>query len=470
MSTVCIDEQSQDAHLREVLPEEWHSDGARWRGFMIGLLATAVAAGPAQAWSTLEPLMIDAGLFADRKQKEELDSVFMFGNIAQSVAMLPSGILYDEIGARFCGVTGALGAAVGLTLMATSCLQPRTCAWLIYPGYCLSMFFGTLGSYAFFCYIWLLPRHESFVVGATNGANALGDSFALLAVAAYNYYRVGIGKFYGVMAVGAFIAAPVSFKVIPEHDIITALMQKASPAQSSSDAFRSLREKDEEQDRGNIFTRAWVAIKRSCKFLGDDICLTSALIFFATSVCAALLIPTQQMLWYYKAMFKDEKVADELVDMFAFVYGILGFISSALGGQVVDWIGLVKFTILTTVFCVAAIMLSLVHTYFGQVCAQVMIVFCFDSFGIVLGRYAMLYAPSELFGTLTGVLGIIVTLITGVIDYYFDSMISKNSVGSFQVPYMILATFTAISGSLLAMYWIYFPPASEEYNPSEVEL
>ena len=68
------------------------------------------------------------------------------------------------------------------------------------------------------------------------------------------------------------------------------------------------------------------------------------LIAFSIVYCMAMVYPNQQMFFYYKELFGSKDAATQLVNIYAFMYGIAGFVCALGGGKLCDRLGLQKFT------------------------------------------------------------------------------------------------------------------------------
>jgi hypothetical protein len=89
------DVDSAPAHLK--------TSRRRWMCLAALCLSCGLASGPIGAWPTIEPLLIDAGVFAQEgkaMQKAHLNTVFSIAAFSQLIGSLPFGWLYDRIGGR----------------------------------------------------------------------------------------------------------------------------------------------------------------------------------------------------------------------------------------------------------------------------------------------------------------------------------------------------------------------------------
>ena len=96
-----------------------------------------------------------------------------------------------------------------------------------------------------------------------------------------------------------------------------------------------------------------------------------------------------------------------------------------------------------------------------QVLAQVVMVVGMQLYGIIVNRFAMLYAPPHLFGSFSGVqfsfisVGMLlgVTAMSAILD-----AAATTSVLKYQVPYVALSLGSAALGFCLVEFWRRVPP------------
>lgn len=109
----------------------------RWLSLLGISIAMCFASGPIAAWPTLEPLIIERGVFSSDGPQVQADllgecySVALFG---QLVTYFVGGLFFDRLGPMGIGIIGALLAAAGLVLFAIALLVPGADA-LIFIGY-----------------------------------------------------------------------------------------------------------------------------------------------------------------------------------------------------------------------------------------------------------------------------------------------------------------------------------------------
>lgn len=78
------------------LPAHLVTKRQRWIAVWVAAVAMALSSGPVAAWPTLEPLLMDAGVWKDDKAHANLDTVFGIATAVQLSASLPAGWIYDR--------------------------------------------------------------------------------------------------------------------------------------------------------------------------------------------------------------------------------------------------------------------------------------------------------------------------------------------------------------------------------------
>jgi MFS family permease len=185
--------------------------------------ACALASGPVAAWPTLEPLLLDAGVWEKGQPHANMDAVFGVATAIQMGASLPAGWIYDKYGGRAASLGGALAAAAGLVLMSAACYWPAGFSWLLFIGYPLAMLGGQINSYGLFAFIWLLPDHQNFISSMIGSAQALSDMLALVAVALNTCCSFFVGDFFLVLSLLSVLSGIVCWRLVPPFELVNAL-------------------------------------------------------------------------------------------------------------------------------------------------------------------------------------------------------------------------------------------------------
>ena len=478
----------------------------RWCTLFATVSVCALASGPVAAWPTLEPLLEEEGVFRGARQQASFDAVYSLAMVAMLSSSLPSGLLFDKGGGRFCGVLGAAAAAVGLFLMAMAAWWPAEWDWLLYFAYPLATGGGMLNSYCMYSFIWLLPESASLVTGIAGGIAALSDMAALVAVWLHDVYDLRVSFFFFALAALSVASALACSFLVPSLDFcmacateMTAGSVAQSPAEESSrsNPCEAVLEKEQRDEEGqqreakgreaNNLDDTWGCrrVVRSWRELRRRPGVTTLVVMFSTVYCLSMLYPTQEMLFYYDALWPpprtpspatttttaaasapapSSETATRLVNLFAVVYGLGGFVCAVAGGYACDKLGIVKFTRAVAACALSTALLLLAGPFpAAQALAQVDLTLGFNLYLIVVTKYSVLYSPPDLFGTMSGVLFTVVSVLMGISAAIVGLVVNAASSSSspllqYQGPFLALGVGATVLGLWLAEHWRRHPP------------
>ena len=449
-------EEASELSFAPHAPKHLQTERGRWIALGITAAMCAVASGPVGAWPTLEPLLINAGVFAGGghadpaatllAQQTALDVCASLAIAVQMASILPAGFLYDRVGGRECAVYGAAIASVGLGTMGIACHFPENFSWLLYVGYALAQVGGSINTQGVMTFIWLMPAHPNFISSTAAGVTSLSDMFSLVAVGLDSCCGLFIGNFFIFLAGACFVAGAVCWCVVPSRAVMLRFAAETAGASQ------------EEEDLGPFPKGEVTLVKRSWAVMSAYPVANGILLAFSTAYMLSIIYPMQQMLFYYKVLFSD-KVATELVDVYAFLYGIGGFGSALFGGLACDKLGLRNFTIALVACSVLLAIFLPIATAAAQTAAQMVMVVGMSLYMIIINRFSMLYAPPELFGTLGGVQFSIIS-VGMLVGVSLVSLGTKDLKGAaqYQVPFVALGVVSSILGGTLAYHWTTTPP------------
>ena len=169
---------------------------------------------------------------------------------------------------------------------------------------------------------------------------------------------------------------------------------------------------------------------------------------------------------YYLAIL-GEPAATDLVNLFSLILGLAGAVSVVLFGLVSDAIGVVGSFLFCDVLALAFAVVVLVHDTAAQVVGEVLLTFMANAFFVLAPRLAMLYAPSELFGTYSGAvltyLGFSQLLTTPIVDgaaYLIFAALPEHqrAIARYQFTFVLWIIFTLATAPLLYRHWYQQPP------------
>lgn len=443
------------------------TERGRWIALAITAVGCAVASGPVSAWPTILPLLISEHLFDGPQQQAQFDACYGLSMVMMLAIGLPAGWLFDRLGGRWCGVAGALIAAVGLAGMAAATRYAKGgSSSLMFIAYPLCMGGGMLNTYSLYSFLWFLPEHQSFVTGVAGGVMTLSDMFALVAVWLHNAFGFSIVPFFLGLSIAAAVVAVVSALVVPEHHVTMATAAVVMSGRSVDDVTETdvaneiAKQSDRSEARAGICSPDG-PIRRSCEVMRRHLAASMLIMVFSCVYFQSLNTPTMDMLFYYKTIF-DTETSNDLVDVYALLYGGGGFVCSMYGGALCDKLGLARFIALISVVVMITTLSLLVRSYTAQIMAQLSIVFGMSLYTIVVTRFSMHYCPPELFGSFTGVLFTYIGLMMGAsaaANAALVALLPKNL--QYSAPFVFFGLTAAALGLHLSWWWSRNPPPNE---------
>lgn len=448
------------------LPFYLKTDRQRWTAFCITTVMCALASGPVSAWPTLEPVLMKADLFKGMGQEQMFGAVYSFSIAAQLGVSLPAGWLYDRYGGRFCCFWGALVAAVGLLLMAASVFWPVQCWWAMFLGYPIAMIGGQINTYGIFVFIWILPEHQNFVSSAAGAVTSLSDMLALVAVALSDCCGLFIGTFFLLIAGLSVIAGVVCWAYVPTKQV----MLDVAGTYIHADAAAIARSEEEEEA---CCGAEMLLLREAWKVMRKHAVANSLLLAFSTAYVLSILYPMQEMLYYYRALFPAGEATD-LVNLWAVIYGIGGFLCAIAGGALCDKTGIRAFTLIVVGCCMFVVIMLPIPSFAAQIAGQVGITMSLSLYTIVVNRFCMLYASPDLFGTLGGLQFTIISVAMFVcmqaLSAVNESLPHQSKATRYQVTFVVCGVVATALGSALAWYWgKHPPPALGDHEPGGME-
>ncbi len=331
---------------------------------------------------------------------------------------------------------------------------PQNYGWIFFLGYPIATGSGMLNQNCMYTFMWLLPENANLISGIAMGAQALSDMLALVAVYIYDTYGIPISYFLLAVCFLNIIAALVLQNVVPSKKFYIELGRKLSMMTGQIVPI--------EED--STCTKLSKAMKEACK----RPILITLIMAFSSIYFLALIIPLQSMLYYYEDLWpapipsSPSEIATFLVNTFAAVYGIGGFVSAVFGGALCDQTGIRYFTLAVGACAISSNVLLLIRNERTQVIAEIILTFGGNLYGIIITRYCVLYAPPELFGSLSGMIFTLLSfgMAFGYIMLMFimNTLSITSAVVYFQVQFFLLGSASAVLALALADYWKKYPP------------
>jgi len=352
-------------------------------------------------------------------------------------------------------------------------MYPNQYSWLMFIGYPLTLSAGFLNSNCMYSFNWLLPDSQNFISGMNGGAMALSDMLAIVAVWLHDSFGLSISTFFCVLSVICASSSLVYLYFVPDQDFVqqcaTEIMIGLQRSKYGSGASEGELLKLQETYASSLAieeSSVCEKISKSWEVLYKTPTISLLVTAFSSAYFLSIMLPTQSMFYYYEAIWPGMigmHVVINLVNTFAIIYGCGGLFSSIFGGKLCDTIGIVNFTLTIAMCSLVTAICLLIETQWSQIAAQILITFGANLYSIVILRYCVLYAPQELFGTISGLIFLVVSILLGL-GYVIVSFISDLlevygfTFGEFQGPFFIVGMVSSLLGLLLALYWVRNPP------------
>ena len=473
----------------------------RWLSLIVVCFAMAVANGPVMCWQTLMPIMIESeGAFASTgRPLFHLDAVFAVGNGIGALSNLPAGMVYDRIGPRRAAVAGALGTSVGLGGLAL-CLSFPSLNWGMYIFYPIATVMAFLNSWGAFAYLWLLPEHPSLVNAMVCAAFSLSDTLGMVAVQLHRNYGLPLHAFFVVLACGALLAAVISTLLLPDKHEFTRLAAEAKAHMAlnlarKADAAGKGAGAAADKEAGGAAPADEAPRGEPPDDDADGRCARAALgclpptertLLRDTAACVTLLHPQAnrailahllglyllpmtlllKQYGYYLALL-GEPDATELVNLFSLILGFCGAASVIGFGLVSDVIGVVGSFVVCDSLALLFAAVVLLRSRAAQIVGMVLLTFMANAFFVLAPRLAMLYTPSELFGTYSGgvfsLLGLSQLVTTPIVDgvaygVFYALPEATRAIARYQFGIVVWAIAVVATAPALYRHWWRKPP------------
>lgn len=196
--------------------------------------------------------------------------------------------------------------------------------------------------------------------------------------------------------------------------------------------------------------------------------LITLMMVFSSVYFLSTVIPLEYMLYYYEDLWPSvlpttpSTIVTYLVNTYAIVYGLGGFVSSVFGGALCDEMGIRYFTLCVGLCAFLSSVLLWVRNENVQIAAEIVMTFGANLYGIVVIRYSVLYAPPDLFGCLSGTLYTLLTfgMLAGyiILAVIMNVLDVRSQLENYRLQFLILGIASVILSLALVEYWKTFPP------------
>ena len=316
------------------------------------------------------------------------------------LAMLPGGMVLDSVGARTCGIVGALTLSVGVMILAVATAMRGDILFV------LAVVIVDMGSlvnnFAFYGFLWHLPGWQALIVALSNGSIQVAALLPLLLKLAMQSFKLSLPIALLCYAVVGCGSAGLCWFAVP------------SQAEFYQQAKRVL---------GIPVPRPlgvqWRQF-REAVLSGHSIMKTSRESFWMVLVIGvgqlSMSAYSSQAVPFGQELFHSKADGERLGDMYAKVTACVGALGTSLIGTMVDCLGLQALALGNILSILLILFLLDIPTWNAQVTCISCSAFYMNSFVLYLLRWMAFIAPPHRFGILQG-LGVV---------YMFGSLIPMS--------------------------------------------
>jgi len=460
-------------------------------------------------------------VFSGPHQQENLTEVYSISSGVMVVAYFFAGICYDQYGPRNCVVISTVLCSFFMVLMALSISRPEYnyALFIAYPAVTL---FGQMNTFGIFAWLWLLPNHQNTVNALSMAVPALSDSMVLLIVLAHDQYKVSLTCAFLFLAAFSFISTGVYVYILPSKEEnlmhaewITSTVSQENCSTRIGGDYASLGDtrllhspveegelsegeegelsegeegelsegEEGELSEGEARDGELKEEKNALASIIENVRDSMTVMFYMFPVANALHMACLMSLYllimsliinqyyWFMALHGGEE-ANDLVNMFAIIYGFGGAASAVGFGLLMDRIDFSQTILLLNMTALALIVSVMMPSFSAQIVGEGLVTLVINVFGIMAGRWVTLYAPPELFGTLVGIqmatLGIgQITLIPLINDLAAVSFpggshgaheSNDTDLSRYRVQFCGYFVLSMLSGIPMYCYYIRHPP------------
>jgi len=446
------------------LPAHLGTPLRRWLCVLLYTVAGACATGPMTMFMTLEPIFIKEGVFEGPDQQRTLTALYSIIIAAVIFGMLPFGMLFDYFGPKWVAVVGSLGFAI-FSVGTSIALRYRELNWLLFVCYPLAVVCGYGKNRAACGYHWLLSDHQNTINSLVVATQAGSQSLVLVGVWLHNTYGWQIWTYFEMLAALSVCVALIGWLIVPNRDshleyaavVVSYRKENKSYGSGDDDTELALKDKDSIQTSGS---RNWDNIKGVFTVMSVH---PAANVLFICLVCTFYMCVYYQIMqmYPYYTLLLGSAVATHLVDIYAVVYGFSGFLAVVCYGRIMDWIGLQWAIALTAVLIGMELVGALIANVAAQIYAQIIDALVLNAFIVFGFRFAMLYAPPELFGTYTGFvfafLGLFQLVMMGLLSSINSVVSHAHELLLLQTVYVSFAVASCALTVAIMINWHFSP-------------
>jgi len=414
---------------------------------------STVCAGPLSAFPLYEDQLAQSGVFGFMceegqpfpctAQSAALEKMYQFTFCLVILLFLIPGFVFDVLGPRRAAVAGALCSAAALVGIAAAIhmdthRHPALQSVLMSVCYVVADLGGIVASFAAFGWLWHYPGSQAFIIGLSNATNQVSGmlalSFAALGRAGYT-----IADAMCMLAAVVALAGVLLLFFVP------------SVKDTMREAGRVLATNPAALDQSSILIcEPYWFVKLKYKNMAGVLMLFPRMNFamcaYNSCFLACFLSFTSSMTSTYAAWFGE---SDRLMlqNLFAAALGSFGLVINPIVGLAMDRTSFERIFAVSVAFLYMFAAAMAIPTVPAQVVAILAISICFGTYTTIYMKYAMLFAPTEHYGSMIGILG--TASAAGAIVVLVVTSFLPEEYGRLFLPCLLVISLTFLCSNLL---------------------
>ena len=380
-----------------------------------------LSAGPVSAFPLYNETLIESGVFSWAcekgvrecgEQKEALRDLYETTFSMQLRFFILVGCAYDVLGPQKAAALGGLTLAASCGMVAMGVMLeaqewPQTQWILMYLGLVCGDLGGNMASFGILAFMWHYPKVQAVFIGLSNASSQASGGLGLcISYMVSNGYSLK-SAFLLLGSMGA-VASPVFLLSCPTR---IEFMRQAG---------RVLNTHPSSLDTSALIS--WVGIKTSLSEAVrvfklhplENWCMLLYVSFFMAGelICFSSL-DTKFQRWF------SQEDSDMLLQVYATSLVLIGIVLNPLSGILFDCLGFRPVFALNSLLALLVPLTLLVESVPVQLFHILAMVTWFAIFMNIGSKYAVAYAPPDLFGTFLG----LVISVAGVLAYFIDQFL-----------------------------------------------
>ena len=417
-----------------------------WSAVVAVSVAASFAQLPLMAWQTLQPVMLSDNVLCGASDATvDLDRIYNIGLGLAAVCNLFYGLMFDIIGPRALGLYGLTGTLVGFAVMAFSlqipCAAPSTV--LLWVSSLVTFIAAPATALAANCYMYLLSDDAYLVSAITNCNYVVASSYGLIIGTLNSSYGAHSYTFFYLMACCNVLAVVGIAYLIPTRSDFQALQQVEMAKQKAkaeggkegggggSKGEKLLRDDGSGGGSGELAAApAPSALQYIAQQLSDayTLCFRTSTLGLGglLLVIHIFVLYMQQTLFlieqysYYQSLF-GAATGQALQNAYSMIFTFFGLPVSLGYGAIADrapsWATIAMWDATSLLFFACSIL-----PFIGaQYASMLFLTALANVYYLVCPPLIMLYSPSELFGTLFGLLQAVIGILQIMLVYVEDA-------------------------------------------------